>query len=642
MNVTNNLKLPQYTEEDTFDLQDINKAYSIIDNAYKEVIDIKDEITKTNATAEVIDARGGKETLGKRLDEFGSQLDTIVRSGVSIKEFNSNENLTDYTDVFNLAFDHAFKTGVNICIPEGKYIVRGGITCSPLIHIIPIGRVEIEDIGTEYDYTMKVQSLDNEDTSTDKYFQSPSISNAFGDIHFINKSGVAKTGIYTTGRSESGLYKRNNLYLQGVTFEKYNKGLHIDSHSTYIMTYEKLLFRGCDYGVYYGNTEGTSSNTGEKIYFNNCLFTNTKTAIYNNSAKAELVFNNCSIDMCGCGVVGGKAIKIDFNHCHFEAIGVGANYIESNSDFEGIVKVDDSDNDYDRTFVTVKNSIIVMHGTSKNLQNDEFRYPSTQLFIGSRMILTLDDVILDYGYEYWWKNTIFTDSPSLKLFMVNNGVKKISIKNVKGLYNRKPFIIHKESILNYPYFLNDDIQSFTIENHKVTNANLKEFEINDSLNIFSASIENDEELNQKVIAIQCTYDNTNSWIELISKKSYPIVGKDFDGFLLMKGYKGKKYSNIGLNANARIKLVWYDSDDNELGESELFSTYRVFDNDDGSHEEENIANSNKWMTGAKSRSELIDIYKGATKYKIKVKLVANNGDNIYNKVYFTGIYVFNY
>ena len=78
MNVTNNLKLPQYTEDDIFDLQDINKAYSNIDNAYKEVIDFKNEIPKTNATAEVIDARGGKETLGKRLDEFSSQLINIV------------------------------------------------------------------------------------------------------------------------------------------------------------------------------------------------------------------------------------------------------------------------------------------------------------------------------------------------------------------------------------------------------------------------------------------------------------------------------------------------------------------------------------------------------------------------------------
>ena len=82
---TQNLKLPQYTGEDIFDLQDINKAYDSIDKAYgnlddtyRKVANIKNEITKTNATAEVINARGGKETLGKRLDEFGSQLDNKV------------------------------------------------------------------------------------------------------------------------------------------------------------------------------------------------------------------------------------------------------------------------------------------------------------------------------------------------------------------------------------------------------------------------------------------------------------------------------------------------------------------------------------------------------------------------------------
>ena len=77
MNVTNNLKLPQYTEEDIFDLQDINKAYSNIDRAYKEVIDFKNEILKTNATAEVIDARSDKETLSDRLNEFDERLDVI-------------------------------------------------------------------------------------------------------------------------------------------------------------------------------------------------------------------------------------------------------------------------------------------------------------------------------------------------------------------------------------------------------------------------------------------------------------------------------------------------------------------------------------------------------------------------------------
>ena len=92
MKTTQNLKLPQYTGEDIFDLQDVNKAYNSIDKAYKEVIDIKDEISKANATAEVINARGGKETLGKRLDEFDSQLDTVDNEVVRLKDFLENSN----------------------------------------------------------------------------------------------------------------------------------------------------------------------------------------------------------------------------------------------------------------------------------------------------------------------------------------------------------------------------------------------------------------------------------------------------------------------------------------------------------------------------------------------------------------------
>lgn len=91
MKTTQNLKLPQYTGEDIFDLQDINKAYDSIDKAYKEVIDIKDEISKANATAEVINARGGKETLGKRLDEFDSQFDTITKNKYDDVIISGNE-----------------------------------------------------------------------------------------------------------------------------------------------------------------------------------------------------------------------------------------------------------------------------------------------------------------------------------------------------------------------------------------------------------------------------------------------------------------------------------------------------------------------------------------------------------------------
>ena len=124
MNVTNNLKLPQYTEDDIFDLQDINKAYDSIDKAYgslddarKEVVNIKDEIPKTNATAEVISARGNKETLGKRLDEFGSHLDTIENEEIknikvpydyngAIVTFVVDDCKSTFLDIAKVAFDN--------------------------------------------------------------------------------------------------------------------------------------------------------------------------------------------------------------------------------------------------------------------------------------------------------------------------------------------------------------------------------------------------------------------------------------------------------------------------------------------------------------------------------------------------------
>ena len=95
MKTTQNLKLPQYTGEDIFDLQDINKAYDSIDKAYGNVVNIKNEIPKTNATAEVINARGGKETLGKRLD-------TITQEIEKIKNINFGEiDLSKLTNKFN-------------------------------------------------------------------------------------------------------------------------------------------------------------------------------------------------------------------------------------------------------------------------------------------------------------------------------------------------------------------------------------------------------------------------------------------------------------------------------------------------------------------------------------------------------------
>ena len=162
-NKTPNLNLPQYEGHDKFDLKEINNAYSSIDRAYKEVIDIKDEITKTNATAEVIDARGGKETLGERLDEFDSQLEqnnTLLNEkindintkmknkySVNVKDFGAvGDGVADDTQALIQAFAYD-----NIEIPTGTYRVTDTISFenknvfgTNMTHVTILGDIEDE------------------------------------------------------------------------------------------------------------------------------------------------------------------------------------------------------------------------------------------------------------------------------------------------------------------------------------------------------------------------------------------------------------------------------------------------------------------------------------------------------------------
>ena len=83
-NKTKNLKLPQYQNDDLFDMKEVNEAYKIIDESYKEQNDNYKQAIETSTingaidNLELIDARKGKRTLGEKISEIDSQLDNIV------------------------------------------------------------------------------------------------------------------------------------------------------------------------------------------------------------------------------------------------------------------------------------------------------------------------------------------------------------------------------------------------------------------------------------------------------------------------------------------------------------------------------------------------------------------------------------
>ena len=575
------------------------------------------------------------------IENLNGRIIEVTESFVRPEDFGAvGDGVTDDTISLQEALEQAYLTEKPLLIPQGEYVITDTISCSPMVHIIPVGNVTIIDKGEDNKISINMQSKDNEILSNDHYFCNPNISNTLGNITILNNDiNNVKTGLFITGVSIEGNQKRNNVLLKGITVKKYNRGVQLDSQSTYMITMERCIFTSCDYGLFFGNDENKVVDTGESFLFYDCLWGNCKTAIKNLNNRLEASFNNCKIDMCGCGVLAGSALKMTFDNCHFESIGVGSNYIENNEGFEGIIKTDDSDNYYDKSNISLNDCSIVMLGPSGNPTVDENRYPSTKLFTGSKMILNLKNILFDCDELYWFYNTIL-DNDIDKMFCVDDNIKELNVCNIYSAYNQNPYLKMNDNVLQNAYFNNDELKSFNITDKTITDVELSDFVISNSQGLKSADIVLDDVINKKCLKIQCVENTVACFIEMESKQKFPIIGDRFDAVMMLKGYKYYKWSSMGMNSWCQIFLDWYDIDNTLISESRVYNSYRVYRGDD-EYEQYNVENADKWMICHTNYSDFVHAPKNAFYYKIKVVMYTNRGDEIYTPVYFTGIHVFN-
>ena len=250
MNVTNNLKLPQYTEEDIFDLQDINKAYDSIDKAYgdldgarKEVVNIKNEIPKTNATAEVISARGGKETLGKRLDEFGSHLDTKANKNDIVDWINLNSKITNIEDI-STDIKNAIEgvEGATLYIPFGNYKFNPfKISNTDNLTIVCDGKLFLNNINNVYaiefvncnNLTLEMLNCEFNNSNVTGIVLTDCENYKIYGGSLTNIGTIDGTyscsGMLIRGSSNNG--KVRDITINGVKSSTFGSGIHLDKHN---------------------------------------------------------------------------------------------------------------------------------------------------------------------------------------------------------------------------------------------------------------------------------------------------------------------------------------------------------------------------------------------------------------------------
>lgn len=128
------------------------------------------------------------------------------------------------------------------------------------------------------------------------------------------------SGIYV-GVSASNMSQVRNVFLYSVATEDVWRGLTLGSVNTYLLTLEKCQLEGADVALYIPNS--TSTNSGERMVFNNSTFAGSKTNhVHVATPGMDLTFNSCSFDFTNGNVIYGTATwgysKIALNNCRTE------------------------------------------------------------------------------------------------------------------------------------------------------------------------------------------------------------------------------------------------------------------------------------------------------------------------------------
>lgn len=381
MDLTRNLKLPQYSEEDIFDLQDINKAYNDMDNAYEEIINFKEEIPKVNANAEIIEARDGEETLGAKIRKFNEQLDT-----------KANEY---YTDVTTLGCDN---TGIN----DVSSILNNCSIKNNTLYF-PTGIYKLDNI---LQFTKDINLIGDNAIIKGKALTGNNIKIKITGLHFLDS--------YTS----SIALNTCDVVLEKNIFE--NTGLSNSLEKTH---------QGC--GAYL-------QNCNVKIRNNDFLKTRGQGSIILNTCKdIDVKFNTFNqpyyraIELNACSNAKGEIAENTIKNCGEllpKGSGVGANGIYGNMPCKNVKVLNNTiinsvENGIEGTFEIVDGNLI--NGTGVDYKNKPT--PSTEGICCGSGIYTNNTVI--NSREACLK--LFSDTKLENLIITNNNL--LSSQNTTAL-----------------------------------------------------------------------------------------------------------------------------------------------------------------------------------------------------------------
>lgn len=530
------------------------------------------------------------------------------------------DGVADDTNAIQSALDLAYKSYTDngnpkyVLFPQGSYKITHTLTSSPIVHWVFKGLVNINDyIADTTDAIYIIQKSTDPQFGRGNYL-SPTFNNSSGILQLISYRATQHTGIGIHISSITS--KTNNFRANNITVNNYAKGIQIDSVNFYLSFLENLIIEANTVGLQIGDDSGTNINSGENINISNCLFSLNNCAVKITNDN-PVKFFKCSFDVNYCVLyLTTNNRGIIFDGCWIEATGYNTSSLTNGmyNGFCGIVSAFNSPNWYDKTFTTLRDTRIVSPQVGI--------YQQQNLFVGTTLCLTLDNLLLDYSPNFWAQIT----KGMIIAFIVSDNIRKLKIINTMFSVSSAPWIQSKLSVIE-PYFVNDTVTIFPETSNTVTlPMSTLDYDVIGSEGLSKCEIVTVDEM--KCLGLITNYAGGVSNLTLRSKRKYPIKGLNFGALVFIKGYTN------GANSNAEISAEFYDSNDILISTLNIQSTFRNI--------ELTPTDTTSWIFPYKNSSNNIDIPKGAMYYKINVLLYCNSGSSNIAEVYFTGLHVFNY